>query len=840
MATVAKTPRTNSYTLASAGSGPFLIGFRLFDRDDLEVYVNGERSLDFVISSAFLDGYDDNASIAFNTPLDGGDRIQIDGALSPRREADYLNGDPGLSRKINVELARLWSSVSEIAMKLGRTVRTLDQTTPFEPEVDHTIIFTTDGFKAGPTANEIANAQQNADDAIQAASDAAASAARIDLGALDQAVIDSETARDKSREYAVSPEDVAVEPGEFSALHHAAKASAQRGLAETAKGWAEIAQSGAESARDAAALMAATSGAYRAATITAAIAQGVSALTVGDTFTAAADDVDYIGLYVIEAGPVAEEIAQYPTAGGVDQRIEEIGVKREVGSTAIFVIEDDNGDPVLSLDSDGNLRVAGLDGPLTDAHQIQENGGSYPFAIKDKNDVPYYAVDSMGRPDIAGIGPVLDRVASNDFITGQIYESFGDTSKSKFFLDKSLSSLSSPTSINQYIVGPDEDGGSFARMPSLVPIDDTTGIILFSQRAGHVSGGEKNQRVVSRSYSIDYDAGAVTTGATVVLDQPANWTSLGNADGYAAGVIGLRLPTGRIIAIYNRITDDNLNYDDAAYERANYQTYSDDDGATWSTPVKVMGAAEIYDVNAGGTGGIPGAVPSRNGVIVGTGDCFIRIPTGAYEGRLVFAIYSFNNYYGAFYSDDDGATWERGTINAPTVGYTYNESAIAYLADGSLVMLRRCDNNDGPGNPLTDLGVGRCISADGGETWSYTGHVDSAAFSNSSLSIVNASIAPETGFEKLIVGCSVDPIFYRRTDYRLRLSYDGGVTFSGDYAALFPAEQGVGYSSIKRLPSGSYALCYETFLSGGNINSGVGLGMAIFNEAALFASATAI
>lgn len=123
MATVARTPRTNLITLASPSAGPFLVGFRLFDTDYLDIYVNGVLRSDRVVTTNFLNGYDDNATFTFNTTLLSGDVIQIDGALAPRRDDDYLPGDPGLIRKLNIELARIWSAVSEVNMKVGRSVR---------------------------------------------------------------------------------------------------------------------------------------------------------------------------------------------------------------------------------------------------------------------------------------------------------------------------------------------------------------------------------------------------------------------------------------------------------------------------------------------------------------------------------------------------------------------------------------------------------------------------------------------------------------------------------------------------------------------------------------------
>lgn len=52
----------------------------------------------------------------------------------------------------------------------------------------------------------------------------------------------AELARDKAREWAENPENDAVEPGRYSALHHSAKAQLERLAAETAKLAAQAAQ----------------------------------------------------------------------------------------------------------------------------------------------------------------------------------------------------------------------------------------------------------------------------------------------------------------------------------------------------------------------------------------------------------------------------------------------------------------------------------------------------------------------------------------------------------------------------------------------------------------------
>lgn len=170
MATVPTTPRNNRFTLATTSAGPFLVGFRLFAADGLDVYVNGvKQTSGFTVAATFVNGYDDNATVTFTTPQVNGTVIQFDGALIPGRSADYANPDPTLTAKLNAELARLWSSVSEINQLVRRSVRSLD---PIEA-VD------------GIDPEDIENLPANLAAASQAASDATSAAASATL-ALNQ------------------------------------------------------------------------------------------------------------------------------------------------------------------------------------------------------------------------------------------------------------------------------------------------------------------------------------------------------------------------------------------------------------------------------------------------------------------------------------------------------------------------------------------------------------------------------------------------------------------------------------------------------------------------------
>lgn len=135
MATVAKSIRSTTITLADASAGPFDLDFRLFDDDGLTVYVNGIPTTDFDLESNYSDGFDDHATITFREPQAAGSRIVIDSDLAPRRETDFING-PGLTEKMNNELARVWSTLSDIKRDTKRSVRFVEEIRAYDLPTD--------------------------------------------------------------------------------------------------------------------------------------------------------------------------------------------------------------------------------------------------------------------------------------------------------------------------------------------------------------------------------------------------------------------------------------------------------------------------------------------------------------------------------------------------------------------------------------------------------------------------------------------------------------------------------------------------------------------------------
>lgn len=183
MATVPTTPRTSTYTLAASNPGPFLVGFRLFDDDGLEVFVNGLPRTDWTLSANYLNGYDDNASITFTADLAAGSVIQIDGALNPGRDEDFVNG-AGLVAKVNIELARHAAALSELHAIARRTLRGMTEQDPVDGLTASDLIGLSDAIasaqaSASAAAGSATAASGSATAAAGSASAAAASAALL-------------------------------------------------------------------------------------------------------------------------------------------------------------------------------------------------------------------------------------------------------------------------------------------------------------------------------------------------------------------------------------------------------------------------------------------------------------------------------------------------------------------------------------------------------------------------------------------------------------------------------------------------------------------------------------
>lgn len=219
-----------------------------------------------------------------------------------------------------------------------------------------------------------------------------------------------------------------------------------------------------------------------------------------------------------------------------------------------------------------------------------------------------------------------------------------------------------------------------------------------------------------------------------------------------------------------------------------FLTYSDDEGVTWSASQDVTRVVKAPNVRTSAAG--PG---------IG-----IELTRGPHQGRLLFPLNEGRETgWDVFtaYSDDRGKSWKRGT-NAPKApGTQPNETQIAELSDGSILMNAR---NQAAGKFRL-----QCRSTDGGATWDTAIPVPELTDPTCMGSLVRVSFRPN-----LLAFTNPNDPKLRRNGV-LRLSRDGGKTWriatviepnSFAYSSLCPLPQrklGVLFESIGTLPSGS-------------------------------------
>lgn len=204
MVTVAKTPRVTTVVPSVLTAGPFYIGFRLFEKDAVEVYINGTRRTDFTVLATFVNGYDDSAFILLNAPVPAGVSIRIDGAMRSGRASEYKPTDPSVIQKINIEFARVWAMLLELRRDGNRALRSSMEGPVATLAEGQTVMWTSEGFKPGPDVERIYNAQataaaQTAEAAAQAtAATAQAAVAAAQATAAGQAASAALTTADQA------------------------------------------------------------------------------------------------------------------------------------------------------------------------------------------------------------------------------------------------------------------------------------------------------------------------------------------------------------------------------------------------------------------------------------------------------------------------------------------------------------------------------------------------------------------------------------------------------------------------------------------------------------------
>ncbi|MGF1925365.1 MAG: sialidase family protein [Bacteroidia bacterium] len=322
------------------------------------------------------------------------------------------------------------------------------------------------------------------------------------------------------------------------------------------------------------------------------------------------------------------------------------------------------------------------------------------------------------------------------------------------------------------------EGGYYCfRIPAIIKTKAGT-LLAFAEARKNNCGDEGDiDMVVKRST----DKGKTWSALSVI------WTDGDNTCGNPAPVVDQNTGKIHLLMTWNLGTDDisTINNGTSKDTRRVYKTSSVDDGNTWARPQEITA-----DVKLAAWGWYA------------TGPCHgIQISKGQYQGRLVIPCDNIETgagrkgYSHVIYSDNNGETWKLGGVTPP-ISVNPNESTVAELSDGSLMLNMRVANNN-------NLRM-KSISTDGGLTWSVptsaVGLVDPVCQG----SLVSSTIAAQ----HTLFFSNASSI--TRTNMTIKMSIDNGLTWP---KALSVYTGMSAYSDMVMIETNEIGLLYEAGVS---------------------------
>lgn len=309
---------------------------------------------------------------------------------------------------------------------------------------------------------------------------------------------------------------------------------------------------------------------------------------------------------------------------------------------------------------------------------------------------------------------------------------------------------------------------------------NTTELIVANMQRNIVNNtghSELPARIVGRKFIFDKNTKLITpTTETYVLAQQDNWVDgLGHQQGPCLIKIRQGALKGRLLLLYAQL--DSVSGTLTDDHRVIYQQYSDDNGITWSEPIK------IYDAGVG------------TATIITCGD-YVQFLEGPFKGRICVPVYGSAVGSRVIYSDDSGASWTPGGAS----GLQFGEATLSQLPnDITIVMSIRS------GTTRRQFAK----SSDGGMSWIDSGNLD-GDFSSVGMTTVQADPNGGKGLfgELVLIGPRSDnPI---RTKMAIERLSGYPLVLGGNRFYPLGEMRTTGYSSGKRISGGYIAIAYET------------------------------
>lgn len=445
-------------------------------------------------------------------------------------------------------------------------------------------------------------------------------------------------------------------------------------------------------------------------------------------------------------------------------------------SGPLYKLVDSVGNIIAYFDSNSGLFISDIDKSVQE--YIKELVATSPYFATDG--VHLKVVDNLGNTVAYIDADGTLNVANTINLSGKSIEQIiTENSDSQTSVNMTMQTMLTNTTPQLKALSPIRtkvEAGTIQRMPFGIKTD--YGLLVFFHSAiagydGDNQGSELWKGVVD--IDTDFNASVRSTELFLAPDEPR---------GIVKHPMLGRAQDGRIILIFEKRLESTDQY-------TQYICYSSDEGLTFTTPVIVSVSGFI------------------TGTVLGSSGTILTLSSG----RLVCPMYTkTNRQCGAWYSDDDGATWKQSALTVtPQIG----EPSITLENDRILMSTRV---NSTRKRYFFE-------SKDNGESWSKLPLEIEGADCEGSIFYDG-----DIGVTMLSYVSSTDGT---RTKYRFSLSHTKSKTYDLTYKPVADSYY-IGYSQILKLDSGVYALVHEYAESFVSVNNNENSGILILSAKEVF------